>query len=235
MSIMKPSSTLIPAIAALLASPARRGFLAGLAGFALIAPFRPALASDPVKLLALGDSLTAGYGLKQGEGFADQLQTAFRKMGRPVTVINGGVSGDTSAGGLARIDWALSDKPAVVIVELGANDMLRGIDPESTRQNLAGIIEKAKAAGAKVLLAGMKSQRNLGADYVQRFDAIYPDLAKQYNVPLYPFFMAGIVGDDWTADTKLLQPDGLHPTEAGAKVIVDGIMPDLLKLLDNKT
>jgi acyl-CoA thioesterase-1 len=199
---------------------------------ALAFPLRPSLADDPVKLLALGDSLTAGYGLKQGEGFAGQLQTAFRKMGRPVTVINGGVSGDTTAGGLARIDWALSDQPKVVIIELGANDMLRGIDPGNTRQNLAGIIEKVQAAGAKVLLAGMKSQRNLGADYVQKFDAIYPDLAKQYNVPLYPFFMTGIVAADGTADAKLLQGDGLHPTEAGAKIIVDGIMPDLLKLLD---
>jgi acyl-CoA thioesterase-1 len=222
MSIMKPFSILSP----------RRAFITALAGLSLAFPLRPSLAEDPVKLLALGDSLTAGYGLKQGEGFADQLQTAFRKMGRPVTVINGGVSGDTSAGGLARIDWALADQPKVVIVELGANDMLRGIDPESTRQNLAGIIEKAQAAGAKVLLAGMKSQRNLGADYVKRFDAIYPDLARQYNVPLYPFFMTGLVGDDGKADATLLQPDGLHPTEAGAKRIVDGIMPDLLKLLD---
>jgi acyl-CoA thioesterase-1 len=230
MSIMKPFSIRSPKVRS-----GRRGFLAGLAGLAFAFPFRPAMADDPVNVLALGDSLTAGYGLKQGEGFADQLQTAFRKMGRPVKVINGGVSGDTSAGGLARIDWALGDQPKVVIVELGANDMLRGIDPENTRQNLAGIIEKAKAAGAKVLLAGMKSQRNLGADYVQRFDAIYPDLAKQYDVPLYPFFMQGIVGDDGTADTKLLQPDGLHPTEAGAKVIVDGIMPELLKLLDAKS
>lgn len=187
-----------------------------------------------MKVLALGDSLTAGYGLKQGEGFADQLQTAFRKMGRPVTVINGGVSGDTTAGGLSRIDWALADKPAVVILELGANDMLRATDPDSTRRNLAGIIEKAQAAGAKVLLAGMKAQRNLGAEYVQKFDAIYPDLARQYNVPLYPFFMDGIVGADGTADRSLLQGDGLHPTEAGAKVIVDRIMPALLKLLDGK-
>ena len=203
-----------------------------LAGIAFAFPLRPSRADDPVKVLALGDSLTVGYGLKQGEGFADQLQAAFRKMGRPVTVINGGVSGDTSAGGLSRIDWALADKPAVVILELGANDMLRAIDPENTRANLAGIIEKAQAAGAKVLLAGMKAQRNLGADYVQRFDAIYPDLARQYGVRLYPFFMDGIVGADGTADTKLLQGDGLHPTEAGAKVIVDRIMPELLKLLD---
>jgi acyl-CoA thioesterase-1 len=229
MSIMKPFSILSPATPS-----GRRGFLAMLAGIAFAFPLRLSRADDPVKVLALGDSLTAGYGLKQGEGFADQLQAAFRKMGRPVTVINGGVSGDTSAGGLSRIDWALADKPAVVLVELGANDMLRAIDPASTRANLAGIIEKAQAAGAKVLLAGMKAQRNLGADYVQKFDALYPDLAKQYNVPLYPFFMDGIVGADGTADTKLLQGDGLHPTEAGAKVIVDRIMPALLKLLDAK-
>ena len=206
-----------------------------LAGAALAFPPRSSLAETPLKVLALGDSLTAGYGLKQGEGFADQLQTAFRKMGRPVKVINGGVSGDTSAGGLSRIDWALGDKPAVVILELGANDMLRGIDPGSTRQNLAGIIEKAQAAGAKVLLAGMKAQRNLGAEYVQKFDAVYPDLARQYGVAFYPFFMDGIIGADGKADQKLLQPDGLHPTEAGAKVIVDGMMPMLLKLLDDKT
>ena len=224
MSIMKPSST--PFL-----SP-RRYFLAALTGLALALPLQATHAADPVTVLALGDSLTAGYGLKQGEGFADQLQTAFRKMGRPVTVINGGVSGDTSAGGLSRMDWALSDKPAVVVLELGANDMLRGLDPESTKSNLGGIIAKAQAAGAKVLLCGMKAQRNLGADYVQKFDAIYPDLAAQYQVPLYPFFLDGIVAPDGTADTKLLQGDGLHPTEAGAKLIVDRIMPQLLKLLD---
>jgi acyl-CoA thioesterase-1 len=227
MSIMKPS--LIPSP---LCAPRRR-FLAALAGLLLVLPLRsgPAAAGDPVKVLALGDSLTAGYGLKQGEGFADQLQAAFRKMGRPVTVINGGVSGDTSAGGLSRIAWALDDKPAVVILELGANDMLRGVSPESTRKNLSEIITKAKAAGAKVLLTGMKAQRNLGADFVQRFDSIYPDLAKEHDVAFYPFFLDGIVGHDGTFEAKLLQPDGLHPTEAGAKVIVDRIMPVLLKLL----
>jgi acyl-CoA thioesterase-1 len=249
MSIMNAFSILSPKARRPKAGVGRRAFLAALAGSTLTLPLRPSLADQsvadqpvadqpganpPVKVLALGDSLTAGYGLKQGEGFADQLQTAFRKMGRPVTVINGGVSGDTSAGGLARIDWALADQPAVVLVELGANDMLRGIDPATTRQNLAGIIEKARAAGAKVLLAGMKAQRNLGADYVQRFDAIYPELARHYDVPLYPFFMQGIVGAEGTVDKTLLQPDGLHPTEAGAKVIVDGIMPELLKLLDQK-
>jgi acyl-CoA thioesterase I len=193
-------------------------------------PFaRPAVADT--KILALGDSLTAGYGLKQGEGFADQLQAAFRKMGRPVTVINGGVSGDTTAGGLARIDWALGDQPQVVIVELGANDMLRGLSPDAAKANLSAIIDKAKAAGAKVLLCGMMAQRNLGPDYVAQFDAIYPDLAKQEDVPLYPFFMDGIVRPDGTADRALLQGDGLHPTEAGASLIVQRIMPLLLPLL----
>jgi acyl-CoA thioesterase-1 len=224
MSIMKPSSIHSPI--------GRRCVLAALAGLALAFPQRRSGADEAKTVLAFGDSLTAGYGLKQGEGFADQLQTAFRKMGRPVTVINGGVSGDTSAGGLSRIDWALSDKPAVVVLELGANDMLRGLDPAGTKNNLGAIIAKAQAAGAKVLLCGMKAQRNLGADYVQGFDAIYPDLARQYGVPLYPFFMDGIIAADGTADTRLLQGDGLHPTEAGAKVIVDRIMPMLLKLLD---
>jgi acyl-CoA thioesterase-1 len=207
----------------------RRVAIASVAVFLLGAP--PAPADAPVKVLAFGDSLTAGYGLKQGEGFADQLQAAFRKMGRQVTVINGGVSGDTSAGGLARIDWALQDKPQVVILELGANDMLRGVRPDATRANLAGIIEKAKAAGAKVLLCGMKAQRNLGADYVAQFDAIYPDLARQEGVALYPFFMDGIVAADGTADRRLLQGDGLHPTEAGAALIVQRLMPALLPLL----
>ena len=188
-------------------------------------------AAADTKILALGDSLTAGYGLKQGEGFADQLQTAFRKMGRPVTVINGGVSGDTSAGGLARIDWALGDQPQVVIVELGANDMLRGLSPDATKSNLAAIIDKAKKAGAKVLLCGMKAQRNLGPDYVAQFDAIYPDLAQQEGVSLYPFFMDGIIRPDGTADRTLLQGDGLHPTEAGAALIVQRMMPALLPLL----
>jgi acyl-CoA thioesterase-1 len=193
-------------------------------------PLIPAAAAD-TKILALGDSLTAGYGLKQGEGFADQLQTAFRKMGRPVTVINGGVSGDTSAGGLARMDWALGDQPQVVIVELGANDMLRGLSPDSTKANLAAIIDKAKAAGAKVLLCGMKAQRNLGADYVAQFDAIYPDLAQHEGVTLYPFFMGGIIQSDGSVDRALLQGDGLHPTEAGAALIVERMMPVLLPLL----
>jgi acyl-CoA thioesterase-1 len=223
MSIMFPSlSPIVQRAAALML------VLAAALPFGLAVP---GAAVADTKILALGDSLTAGYGLKQGEGFADQLQTAFRKMGRPVTVINGGVSGDTSAGGLARIDWALGDQPQVVIVELGANDMLRGLDPASTKANLSAIIDKAKAAGAKVLLCGMKAQRNLGPDYVAQFDAIYPDLAQQEGVALYPFFMDGIVHPDGTAERDLLQGDGLHPTEAGAALIVQRLMPSLLPLL----
>ncbi|MES1152721.1 MAG: arylesterase [Dongia sp.] len=225
MSIMFPSSIPILQRAAAMV-------LALAAVLPLTLSISGAAAAD-TKILALGDSLTAGYGLKQGEGFADQLQTAFRKMGRPVTVINGGVSGDTTAGGLARIDWALGDKPQVVIVELGANDMLRGLDPAAAKANLAAIIDKAKASGAKVLLCGMMAQRNLGPDYVEQFDAIYPDLARQDGVALYPFFMAGIVQPDGTADKTLLQGDGLHPTEAGAALIVQRIMPVLLPLVGN--
>jgi acyl-CoA thioesterase-1 len=224
MSIMFPSS--IP----IWRGAVRRNIAAITLILAAAFPSAHPAAAD-TKVLALGDSLTAGYGLKQGEGFADQLQTAFRKMGRPVTVINGGVSGDTSAGGLARIDWALGDQPQVVIVELGANDMLRGLSPDATKANLAAIIDKAKAAGAKVLLCGMKAQRNLGAEYVQQFDAIYPELAKQEGVTLYPFFMDGIVQPDGTVDRTLLQGDGLHPSEAGAALLVQRIMPVLLPLL----
>jgi acyl-CoA thioesterase-1 len=234
MSIMTRSS-----IAKSPPAPRRPHTLSAWLAFVLLGLFAtfplmtgPAAADAPLRILAFGDSLTAGYGLNQGEGFADQLQAAFRKMGRSVTVINGGVSGDTSAGGLSRIDWALADKPAVVIVELGANDMLRGIDPAVTRANLNGIIEKAKAAGAKVLLCGMKAQRNLGSDYVRKFDAIYPDLAKQRNVPLYPFFLDGIVNADGSANTALLQDDGLHPSPDGAALIVRRLMPFLLPLLD---
>jgi acyl-CoA thioesterase-1 len=234
MSIMKPSS-----IARSPAAKPRRsvGILLLLFGVfmtisSLSLPAVSAAADTPIRILAFGDSLTAGYGLNQGEGFADQLQTAFRKMGRSVTVINGGVSGDTSAGGLSRIDWAMADKPQVVIVELGANDMLRGIDPDVTRANLNGVITKAKAAGAKVLLCGMKAQRNLGADYVEKFDAIYPAIAKEQNVPLYPFFLDGIVRPDGTANTALLQGDALHPSAEGAALIVQRIMPALLPLLD---
>jgi acyl-CoA thioesterase I len=205
-----------------------RRFLATAAlAITLIAGNSGAVMAAPVKILALGDSLTAGYGLPEGDGFVPQLQQALSKMGREVTVINGGVSGDTTAGGLARVDWMLAEKPELVILELGANDMLRALSPDEARSNLDAIMTKVKASGAKLLLTGMLATRNLGADYVAKFDAIYPDLAKAHDVPLYPFFLEGVA-----AAPELNQQDGLHPTKEGVAVIVGRILPHVEKLLD---
>ena len=180
----------------------------------------------PVKILAFGDSLTAGFGLAPGEAYPVKLQAALRAKGQDVTVINAGVSGDTTAGGLARLDWALGDHPDYALVELGANDALRGIDPDNARGNLDKILTALAAAKVKVLLFGMEAPRNWGPDYQQRFDRIYPDLAAQHRVPLYPFFLDGVA-----LDPKLNQPDMLHPTAAGVDVIVARTLPAVLGLL----
>ncbi|HEY8016238.1 MAG TPA: arylesterase [Dongiaceae bacterium] len=180
----------------------------------------------PVKILALGDSLTAGYGLPAGEGFVPQLEKALRAQGLDARVLDGGVSGDTTAGGLARLDWALAEDPQVVIVELGANDALRGLDPGQAKSNLDAILAKLTAQHRAVLLAGMLAPRNLGADYVTAFDAIYPDLAKHYGVGLYPFFLEGVA-----ANPALNQADGLHPTAEGVAIIVRGILPSLRQVI----
>lgn len=193
----------------------------------LIATISGAAWAEPVRILAFGDSLTAGYGLPEGDGFVPQLQQALEKMGREVTVINGGLSGDTTAGGLSRLDWMLAEKPDAVILELGANDMLRGLSPDEARANLDATIGRIKASGAKLLLAGMLAPHNLGADYQARFDAIYPDLAKAHGVALYPFFLEGVA-----ARPELNQQDGLHPTKEGVAVIVGNILPYVAKLLD---
>jgi acyl-CoA thioesterase-1 len=182
----------------------------------------PALA-QPLRILALGDSLTAGFGLGPGQGFVPQLQKALNEKGIQAEVLDGGVSGDTTAGGLSRLDWALADKPDLVILELGANDMLRGTDPAETRANLDAMLAKLKAAKARVLLAGMRAAPSLGADYAGAFEAIYRDLAAKYDVPLYSFFLEGVA-----ADPKLNQPDGLHPNEAGVAEIVRRILPHVL-------
>jgi acyl-CoA thioesterase-1 len=181
----------------------------------------------PTRILAFGDSLTAGYGLPESDGFVPQLQQALQKMGREVSVINGGVSGDTTAGGLSRLDWMLSDKPDVVLLELGANDMLRGLPPAEARANLDAIVQRIRQSGAKLLLVGMVAARNMGEEYRQQFDAIYPDLAKQHGVPLYPFFLDGVA-----ARPELNQSDGLHPTKEGVAVIVANILPYVTRLLD---
>jgi acyl-CoA thioesterase-1 len=185
----------------------------------------PALAA-PMKILALGTSLTQGYGLPPGTEFTTQLQAALKRTGFDVSLINAGVSGDTSAGGLARLDWSLADHPDAVILELGSNDMLRGIAPSETESNLRAILDKLKAAHIAVLLTGMHAQRNLGAEYVRQFDAIYPRLARDYNVLFYPFILDGVA-----LNPKLNQADGMHPNPAGVKVIVSRILPYVQKLV----
>lgn len=189
----------------------------------------PVAAADQIRLMVLGDSLTAGYGLPEKDAFPVKLQAALAKEGISAVVINAGVSGDTSAGGLARIDWALSDKPTHAIVELGANDALRGIDPKTTRRNLDAIVAKLQAAGVKVMLAGMYAPPNWGKDYEEDFRSIFPDLAKKYGIGLYPFFLDGVA-----ARRELNQPDGIHPNEKGVAIIVERILPSARRLLGAK-
>jgi acyl-CoA thioesterase-1 len=192
--------------------------------------FAPARAvadeSTPVTIVAFGDSLTAGYGVKAGESFAAQLQMALQAKGHKVKIVNAGLSGDTTAGGLERLDWSLQPKPVGVILELGANDALRGVDPKETRANLDKILAKLKAENIDVLIAGMKAPSNWGADYQKEFDAIYPELAAKYGATLYPFFLEGVA-----LDRAFIQADGLHPTAKGVAEIVKRIMPDVEKLL----
>lgn len=189
--------------------------------FALSAISAVSSASEVLKLLAFGDSLTAGYGLAQDEGFTSQLEAALRKEGYEVQVINAGVSGDTSAGGAARIDWALTDEPGVIIVELGANDGLRGVEPSSTRENLTTILDKSLASGATVILAGMLAPPNLGREFGEEFNAIFPELAAERpEVLFYPFFLDGVA-----ADPALNLADGIHPNAKGIAIIVERMLP----------
>lgn len=180
-----------------------------------------------IRILAFGDSLTAGYGLKPGQGFADQLNDKLHSYSLPIRVINGGLSGDTTAGGRKRIDWLLGDNPDIVIVELGANDALRGLSPAQSKDNLRRIIQKIRLTGADVLLAGMLAPPNMGSDYESEFNQIYPQLATEMNVPLYPFFLDGVA-----SVAALNLEDGMHPNEDGVAVIVDKILPHVMKLLD---
>jgi acyl-CoA thioesterase-1 len=180
-------------------------------------------------ILALGDSLTAGYGLDRGLGFAPQLQASLRRHGVAATVIDGGVSGDTSQAGRARLGWTLDGlprKPDLVIVELGGNDMLRGLDPALTRANLDQILTELKRRQIKVVLAGMRAAPSLGPAYVARFEPIYPDLAARHGAALYPFFLENVVGRP-----GMMQGDGIHPTYAGIKTIVTGILPTVKQAL----
>jgi acyl-CoA thioesterase I len=183
-------------------------------------------AARTIRLVVLGDSLTAGLGLPPGKAFPDRLQEALRARGWDVEVLNAGVSGDTAADGLARYDWSVPADADALLVELGANDMLRGLKPAMTKKALSAILDKAQAARLPTLIAGMRAAPNLGAEYGGEFSAIYPDLAKAYNVVLYPFFLDGVAGDP-----KLNQPDGMHPTAEGVEVIVERIAPSVEQVL----
>jgi len=185
-----------------------------------------ALAADrPLQIVAFGDSLTAGYGLPADAAFPAKLQQALAAKGIATEIANAGVSGDTTSGGLARLDWSVPDGTEAVILELGANDSLRGVDPKLTRGALETMLERLEARHIPVLLAGMLAPRNMGPEYGAAFDAIYPDLAKKYGAILYPFFLDGVA-----AEPKLNQRDGLHPTAAGVDVIVAKMLPAVERL-----
>lgn len=182
------------------------------------------------RIAVLGDSLTAGYGLAAAEAFPARLEKSLRSSGHAVTVINAGVSGDTTAGGRARLDWLLAERPDGLIVELGGNDALRGLDPQQTRANLAAILERLQRDQIPVLLAGMRAPRNLGREYTAEFDRIFPELAEQYGLLFYPFFLDGVVGNP-----RLNQADGIHPTAEGIEVIVTRLFPLVERLLGQTT
>lgn len=189
------------------------------AGIALVASASLAFA-DPVRIVGLGDSLMAGYQLDAGQSFPEKLEAALKARGHDVVIVNAGVSGDTSAGGLSRLDWSVPDDTDMVILELGANDMLRGIAPEVTDKNLTAMIERLNQRNIDVVLAGMVAAPNLGADYAAQFNPIFPKLAARYDVPLYPFFLEGVA-----AERALLLEDGMHPNAAGVDRMVENFLP----------
>ncbi|WP_191059943.1 arylesterase [Geminicoccus harenae] len=201
------------------------------AGFVLLAALAPAgqvqAQEAACRIAVLGDSLTAAYGLSVNEGFPARLQAALQASGRDCQVIDAGVSGDTSAGGLARVDWVLADQPSHLIVELGANDALRALPTDQLERNLDAIIGKASAAGVPVFLAGMLAPPNLGAAYGKSFAQVYRDVAERHDIPLYPFFLDGVAGD-----RTLNLPDGIHPTAAGIEILVERITPAIGQWLD---
>lgn len=197
---------------------------AGLSGHAY--GEQVAAEQDETVIVAFGNSLVAGFGLPNDQAFPSQLEAALRARGHKVRVINAGVSGDTAAAGLRRLDWALTDDTDAVIVELGGNDALQGLPPEATKAALSAILERLQERRLPVLLAGMEAPRNLGKEYVTAFGAIYPDLAARYNAILYPFFLEGAA-----LNADLMQEDGIHPNGEGVTVIVNGILPKVEALL----
>ncbi len=190
------------------------------------APLKADPSPTPLTIVAFGDSLTAGYMLQPNQSFPAQLQMALEAKGHKIQIVNAGVSGDTTAGGLDRLAWTLQPLPDAVILELGANDALRGSDPAKARANLDQMLTTLKSRNIPVLLAGMKAPSNWGADYVKSFDSIFPDLSAKHDVGLYPFFMDGVA-----LNAKLTQADGLHPTADGVAEIVKRILPDVEALV----
>lgn len=183
--------------------------------------------AEPIRIVAFGDSLTAGFGLGPTQAFPARLEAALKSKGRDVRIANAGVSGDTTTGGLARLDWSIPDGTQAVILELGANDMLRGIAPAITRKTLEEMIQRLRAKKIEILLCGMRAPPNMGGEYTAAYDVIYPELAKKYDLILYPFFLDGVV-----AEAKLNLKDGLHPSAAGIDVIVKNILPSVEKLIE---
>lgn len=212
----------------------RRTFLGRLAVIlcigSLLSFSQPARAAEPVTIVALGDSLTAGYGLPEGESFPVKLEAALKARGYAVTVINAGVSGDTVEEGLARLDWSVPDGTDAVIVELGANNALRGMDPSAAKAALDEIVGRLRARDIEVLIAGMEAASSLGEAYVTSFRAMFPEIAEKHGALLYPFFLDGVA-----IDPILNQPDGLHPTGKGVDVIVGRILPEVEALIARVT
>lgn len=192
-----------------------------------LVPVASAAMAEPVRILAFGASITFGYGLPEEQGLPAQLEAALRAKGIDAVVINGGIPGDTSAGGLARLDWALADDPDLVIVDLGGNDALRAIEPEAVRANLDAIVARLVGDNRRVLIAGMLAPPNLGAEYGAAFNQVFPSVAARHGVPLYPFLLDGVA-----AEPDLNQEDGIHPNAAGVAVIVERMLPAVLRALD---
>ncbi len=201
-----------------------------LALFSAAVTAAPGQSQPPIRVVALGDSLTAGFDLAPSEAFPIQLERALKKRGHDVEIANAGVSGDTTAAALARLDWAVPEDTDAVILELGGNDALRGLDPKTTRANLEKILVQLKKRKIKVLLAGMRAPRNWGEPYVTAFDTIYPELAEKYGVVLYPFFLDGVA-----LDVKLNLRDGIHPNARGITEIVQRIVPSVEMLIGRVT